>query len=211
MGSYSSGRHDGGPVAEDGWKLDLAHCMRQGMIQPGQHRSGSMSWTQTSTGKVVCSIGYEADLTDPIRSWVRLYYTTTSHRTGAKTASDYRVHLETTHPHYGGVRWWFVCPLSGKRARVLYLPPSGCNTFASRGALGLTYHSQRTTADNSAVERSLKARKKLGLTDTNMLEMPYCPKPKWMRWRTYGRWVGVIQECHDYQVQYALRRWGMRL
>jgi len=98
MGSYSSGRCGGGPVAEDGWKLDLAHCMRQGMIIPGQHRSGSMTWTQSSTGKVVCSIGFEADLTDPIRSWVRLYYTTTSHRTGGKTVSDYRVRLETTRP-----------------------------------------------------------------------------------------------------------------
>ena len=72
MGSYSSGRRDGGPVAEDGWKLDLAHCMRQGMIMPGHHRSGSIIWTETSTGKVNFTIGYEADLTNPIRPWVRL-------------------------------------------------------------------------------------------------------------------------------------------
>jgi hypothetical protein len=208
MGGYSSGRRDGGPVVEDGWKLDLADCIRQKMIVPGKHASGSVSWTSTRTGEVKCSIGYEANLIDPVSAWVRLHYTTTAWRTGQKTDSDYRVWLETTQPNYGGIRWWFVCPISGRRARVLYLPPSGGATFASRQALGLAYRSQRTSEDDRVTERSLKARKKLGVTDSNMLDMPWCPKPKWMRWRTYSLLMGVIRECHKYTGEYMVRRWG---
>jgi hypothetical protein len=208
MGGYFSERCGGGPVVEDGWKLDLVHCTRKGMIMPGRSVSGSMTWTLTRTGEVTCSIGYDANLTDPAAAWVRLRYTTTSRHTGHKTESNYRVRLETTRPHYGGMRWWFVCPLSGRRARVLYLPPTGGTTFACRQALGLAYHSQRATADDRAVERSLKARQKLGVTDRNMLDMPYCPKPQRMRWRTHARLVGVIRECHEQQAAYMVRRWG---
>jgi hypothetical protein len=65
MGGYLSGWRDGGPLVEDGWKLDLAHCIRQRLIMPSRHVSGAMRWTSTRTGEVTCSIGYEADLTDP--------------------------------------------------------------------------------------------------------------------------------------------------
>jgi hypothetical protein len=125
MGGYFSGRHGGGPVIEHGWKLDLAHCICKGTIVRGRYVSGSMTWTLTRTGEVTCRIGYEANLIDPSAAWVRLHYTTTFRHTGHKKDSDYRVQLETTRPHYGGVRWWFICPLSGRRARVLYLPGSG--------------------------------------------------------------------------------------
>jgi hypothetical protein len=211
MGGYFSGRRDGSPVVEDGWKLDLAHCFRKGMIVPGRHVSGSMTWTLIRTGEVTGTIGYEANLIDPAVAWVRLHYASTTRSTGARTDRDYRVQLETTRPQFGGLRWWFVCPLSGRRARVLYLPGSGGSVFASRQALGMAYRSQRATAEDRAVDRSLKARKKLGVEDQNMLEMPYCPKPKWMRRKTHQQLVGVIRECHAMQGRYAMRRWACRL
>ncbi|WP_282608418.1 hypothetical protein [Pelagibius sp. Alg239-R121] len=48
--------------------------------------------------------------------------------------------LDSTPCHYGGVRWWFICPDSGERAGKLFLagsPPY----FASRKAHNLTYRS----------------------------------------------------------------------
>jgi hypothetical protein len=48
------------------------------------------------------------------------------------------VRLVTTRPNYGGRRLWFVCPLVGRRAAKLYLPPGG-RLFGSREAYGLTY------------------------------------------------------------------------
>ena len=68
MGGYSSGRRDGGPLVEDGWKLDLAHCMRTGMILPGRHVSGSMRWTSIRTGEVTCSVEYRGQSDQPCRS-----------------------------------------------------------------------------------------------------------------------------------------------
>ena len=143
---------------------------------------------------------------------LRLHYTSTTHSIGEKVDRDYRVQLETTRPNYGGLRWWFVCPLSGRRARVLYLPTSGGSVFASRQVWRLPHQSQRQSVEDRAVERSLNARKRVGAEDQNMLEMPYCPRPKWMRRRTHGRLVSVIRECHTMQMRYMARRWpGMRL
>ena len=140
-----------------------------------------------------------------------LYYTRTQ-RDGVKTSEDYQVRLETTKPHFGGVRWWFLCPLSGRRAQVLYLPWNGGTVFASRQAWGMAYQSQRQTAEDRAVEWSFKARKRLGIADQNMLEMPYSPKPKWMRLHTHRRLVGTIRQCWRMQMAYMARRWpGMRL
>jgi hypothetical protein len=59
---------------------------------------------------------------------------------------DYKVRLTTTKPNYGGLRWWFLCPLvrpdGGPQRRVvkLYLP-SGAKYFGSREGYGLTYTS----------------------------------------------------------------------
>ena len=60
---------------------------------------------------------------------------------------DYRVRLVTTRPNYGGLRWWFLCPVSAqrgieKRAAKIYLPP-GAKVFGCREAHDLTYQSCR--------------------------------------------------------------------
>ena len=102
MGGYSSGRRNGGPVVEDGWKLDLAHCIRKGLIRPGSYAAGTMQWTLTRTDEVKAEISYEANFVDPADAWMRLTYTKTAHATGAKMHEDYRVRLETTRPNFGG-------------------------------------------------------------------------------------------------------------
>jgi hypothetical protein len=182
------------------------------MIRPGLYVAGTMKWNLTRTGEVTANISYVANLVEPADAWVRLMYTSTTHATGAKVDNDYRVRLETTRPHYGGLRWWFLCPVTGRRVGVLYLPGKGGTVFASPQAMGLVYRSQRASPEDRAVERSLKARTKLGVADQNMLDMPYCPRPKWMRHWTHRRLVGVIRECHQHQVAYIARRWPrMRL
>jgi hypothetical protein len=71
---------------------------------------------------------------------VRLFYTVGS----PGEALDYRVGLVTTRPQFGGLRWWFVCPLvvnglpCGGRVAKLYL----CGRyFGCRRCHGLTYTS----------------------------------------------------------------------
>lgn len=48
--------------------------------------------------------------------------------------------FQTTRPHFGGVRRWFRCPVCGRRAVKLYLPPRE-SRFACRHCHELTYES----------------------------------------------------------------------
>jgi hypothetical protein len=65
---------------------------------------------------------------------------------------DYRVRLTTTRPSFGGLRWWFLCPLARidgdppRRVAKLYLPP-GQIYFGSREAHRLTYTSCQESHD----------------------------------------------------------------
>jgi hypothetical protein len=57
---------------------------------------------------------------------------------------DDKVYLAPIRPHFGGLRWWFVCPQLNRRMRKLYLPLGGRH-FWSRRAYELAYASQRET------------------------------------------------------------------
>lgn len=146
---------------------------------------------------------------------MRLRFTTTIHTIrsiGKKMDDDYRVRLQITRLNYGGSGGGSSVPIAGRRARVLYLQGRGGTVFGSRQVWGLGYRSQRALPEYRAVERSLKARERLGVTDQSMLDMPYCPRPKWVRRRTHRRLVGVIRDAHTRQMRYAARRWpGMGL
>jgi hypothetical protein len=120
---------------------------------------------------------------------VRLKYTTTRWD-GERRESGYWIQLETTPQPFGGRRWWFVCPRTGRRAAKLYLP-NGAFTFASRQAYGLAYACQREPAHERALRRAFKLRGKLGAEGG---VGDYIPKPKWMRWRTFERALAKIDK-----------------
>jgi hypothetical protein len=60
------------------------------------------------------------------------------------------VRLVQTRPHFGGQRWWFVCPVTGERVAKLYLSPGG-RGFVGRLAADLTYLSCRESGRYRAV------------------------------------------------------------
>ena len=71
-----------------------------------------------------------------------------------------------TVPNFGGLRWWFVCPLSKRRATKLHLPP-GKDCFAHRDAHDLTYRScQESGQWRSAMWRRIA--ENAGLTESAM-------------------------------------------
>jgi hypothetical protein len=182
MGGSGSGRYGGRPTTESGLTLSLSKLLRDGFFRPGCTSCSSLVWTNTTTGEQVGSIGYEAQL-DQESGRVRLRYTTTRRWDGERRESDYWIQLETTPQPFGGRRWWFLCPKTGRQAAKLYLP-SGAFTFASRQAYRLAYRSQRESPHDRALGRAFKLRHKLG-ADGGIGD--YVPKPKWMRWRTYDR------------------------
>jgi hypothetical protein len=177
MGGYGSGRSGGRPTTNSGLTLTLSELGQS--LRPGCMSSGSIVWTNTTTGERTGSIGYEAHL-DQRCGRIRLIYTRTGWD-GERRVCDYWIGLETTPQHFGGRRWWFICPRTGKRTAKLYLP-NGAFTFASRQAYRLAYACQREPAHERALRRAFKLRAKLG-ADGGIGE--YIPKPKWMRWRTF--------------------------
>ena len=108
-------------------------------------RSGTILW-KNSYGEETSSIGVTVSTMDG-DSYARFFYTHTSRQTGEKTRCDYKVLLVTTPCHLGGVRWWFICPLSqngvycGRRVGKLYCPPGG-KYYGCRHCYGLSYESR---------------------------------------------------------------------
>ena len=101
--------------------------MRAGALVPGERTGGLWGWTYQGDDRPHAIVSYEADLTEPDDPWLRLRY----HVGGERMNSIVR--LVSTRPNYGGRRWWFLCPLVGRRAAKLYLPP-GAKLFGSREA-----------------------------------------------------------------------------
>ncbi len=188
MGGPGSGRYwgCGKATVEDGLTLDINKLVRDGNIRPGGWSSGTLTWRRVPSGEEVGSIGYEANLIDPDDAWVRLHYRQNGE------PKDYRVRLETTRPNYGGRRWWFRCPATGRRVAKLHSPPGG-DIFASRRAYGLAYRSQRERSDERALTRTQDIRIRLGGDPSLAVPFPYKPKGMW--WRTYWRLRGEAQEA----------------
>lgn len=53
--------------------------------------------------------------------------------------NGHNINITPTHPNYGGLRWWFVCPSCHKRKRTLFLFKGD---YHCRKCLNLNYKSQ---------------------------------------------------------------------
>ncbi len=192
MGGFGSGRYSSMPTVEMGLTLDLNRLIRQRNVRPGEHISGTLTWTMTRSGKKVGELGYEARLTYDGARWVRLHYLVNS------VPMDYTVYLRSTPCNFGGVRWWWVCPLTGATVAKLYLPP-GAKTFAARDAYRLPYRSQRETRIDRTHARKAKVIKTLGGNYDNY-DGYFPERPKGMHKKTYNRLAGELEkaiEAHD--------------
>lgn len=94
-------------------KIDIRWMLKKGYLKENTHCSGQLSWTCGSTA------GFEAIHTKE-EKYFRLKYTVTD-RQGVNTDYDYRIEIVTIPSNLGkGEILYFVCPESGKRAKVLY-------------------------------------------------------------------------------------------
>lgn len=132
-GSGSGWRGTKKTTVEEGLTLSITRLVEKKVIGHGQHRTGIWGWSYGGS-KWIAHLSYEVNTVDPANAWFRI-----EHHVNGKPI-DYRIRLETTSPHWGGVRWWFICPCSGRRATKLHLPPGG-TYFARREVYDLTYRS----------------------------------------------------------------------
>ena len=149
MGGYGSGRRsswDKKTTVEEVRHLDIGRWVHEDMVRPNGQHWGTWVWTRPHTGEQTASLSVHVT-TKERGGWARLFYTTTP-RNGQPIECDYKVPLVTTRPHFGGLRWWFLCPLSHneqpclRRVGKLYLP-SGGRYYGCRQCYDLTYTSSQ--------------------------------------------------------------------
>lgn len=160
MGGFGSGRHRAWRkrTVESCHAIDTAKLRRSGLLAAGTDRVGTLSWGR---GGARSEVGYALTV-GPAEGTLRLMYTV-----GADARKyDYPVRLVTTGCHFGGVRWWFRCPLAGGRAgchrRVRTLHLAG-RCFGCRDCDRLTYTTTRES------DRRVYALLRCGLPDTDDL------------------------------------------
>ncbi len=181
MGGHNSGLRGGNPVVEDGLILDIGVCLARGELRPGFQTSGRFRWRDSYSGECNSSVRFDADMRELDGARLRLRFVIVG-RDGDVRRHDQWIALITSRPHFGGVRWWFRCPTSGRRVRALHLPPFR-SSFASRQAHGLGYCCQRESRRGRLLRAARSLDAKLG--GNGNLVGPAPSKPKWMRWQTY--------------------------
>jgi hypothetical protein len=131
-------------TVEECLSIDIPWLSRHGYFCG--FKRGGIEW-KNSLGEVTSSIGVQVSVVEGFGgSYVRLQYSQTSNYTGEKTELDYKIELVTTPCNFGGVRYWFICPLvtnsraCRRRVAKLYLPPGG-KYFGCRHCYNLTYES----------------------------------------------------------------------
>jgi hypothetical protein len=166
MGGSGSGnfyhwwRHGKKTTVEDCERIDANRWMREGILRAGVRLTGGWRWVYNSGREN--SINYEVDTLDSARPVVRLFYSITRPVTKERESLDYHVELTTTGPRFGGLRWWFICPLvrsdwpCERRVAKLYLPPGG-RYFGCRHCYDLTYTSCQESRKYDSLWRRLGA------------------------------------------------------
>jgi hypothetical protein len=176
MGGHSSGRYrtrNRGAV-EQSLRIDIRQLRRSGYVRAGERRSGV--WTWSRRGERVGSIGFAVDLTDPDNGRAELDYSVNGER------RQRTIHVEAAPCRYGGRRFYFRCPRSGRRCELL------CGVggeFASRQHQRLTYFSQSETPLDRLQRAKNKAEARAFGTNGN-------PRPRGRnRERLNDRWADL--------------------
>ncbi|PCJ95123.1 MAG: hypothetical protein COA45_12405 [Zetaproteobacteria bacterium] len=188
MGGYGTGRYyrSKKTVIEDYRCLDINRMVKLGSIQPDTRRSGSWTWTNTNTGERVSSFSYTSNTLDPHDMYLNVSYTTVS----TDKRHDYNIRIERTSLHYGGHRYWFICPYTGRRVAKLY-GANGADKYGSRHAFNLSYASQSEASHDRALRKKWKLLDKVGG------DQDWPLKPKGMHQKTFERLLDKFYHNED--------------
>jgi hypothetical protein len=112
---------------------------------------------------------------------------------------DQTIDLAAAPRHFGGVQWYFVCPLLRKRASVLWMP-QGASCFASRRAWGsqFAYASQFETPNYRAHLRAHEIHCRLSGEDHSPIyHVLPPPKPRYMHRNTYENLLNRLRDAES--------------
>lgn len=172
-------------MADASRRIDIAWMLRRGLARDGGEIAGNLTWS--CGGQPSGSISYRADMRSPDNARLLLHYTRGEGDDREKV--EQQVRLTFTEPHFGGRRWWMICPYRGHRVGKLYLPPFG-DRFASRKAWRLGYQSQRIAPRDRPFEALFRIQKKLGCEEGwgNWIR-----RPKGMHHKTFERYLDEFE------------------
>jgi hypothetical protein len=171
---------------QDGLKLDLNNLARRGFIQRGLYSAPTgIKWTHSYWGEIASGT-VSADLSGH-QGWLEIRL----------EGFCQTITLASARRHFGGVQWYFVCPVQNRLASVLWKPP-GATRFCSRHTWRrrVAYQSQFSDATGRAHLGQAKVKARL-IADLDPEEWDVPPKPKWMRWDTYNRHVARYDHYGD--------------
>jgi len=164
---------------EAGLKLDLNNLMRQGCIVPGTNSAWRSVWASSYFDEEIANAYFTAHMSQH-EGLLRIHM----------DDAEQTIFLTPRPRRFGGHQWYFVCPTVNRYCSVLWRPP-GATHFSCRQAWGsrrVAYASQFLDPDNRAHRGKAKVKAKL-IADLDPDDWELPPKRKWMRWRTYDRYV----------------------
>ena len=169
MGGYGSGRRWGRnkkATVEDSHVL-TAQAFKPFMdYAPGTQ--GTMTWTRGE--EKVATITFILEEKGDGRAF---RFTYTAGKGENARDADYIVRMVKAAPHFGGVRWYFLCPLVVnrelclRRVSKIYLPPGGLY-FGCRECYGLTYTSSQESHKFDGLYKILAADVGRGFTSQDV-------------------------------------------
>lgn len=180
MGSIQSVRSIGKQLVENCLKLDLAWLMRMAPIRDGCAASGELKWSLD--GQPIASATFKLEFHGIENTHLFLCHCQIG-PDGRREKAKQIISLTPMTQHFGGWRWWMVCPVTGDRVRTLLLPIGG-DRFACRKAWDLAYRVERLGRFDRPFERLFRAQRKLGNAQGLGMELR---RPKGMWRRTYAR------------------------
>ena len=185
MGGWGSGRRDSRPTIEDCASCRLSISDLRSLLRaPG---GGTRHLLYQVDGLLPVTVSLPTH-----HGHLRLRHASraSDHDQGA----DYTIGLTWTKVGFGGRRWWFLCPISGQRSSVLYLPRGGSRFGSARGHR-LVHGVTRLAEHDRLWHRMRKIAHRLGDDEPDQ-EIPP-DRPKWMRAATYHRLIDTWHEAAE--------------
>ncbi|HWB26773.1 MAG TPA: hypothetical protein VG738_14920 [Chitinophagaceae bacterium] len=129
--------------------VSIAFLRKHQYLKPGQFNRGTISWSRN--GVAYSWIGIVVD-TNSEEPYIEFDYNITA----TKKLINYRVNLVTVPSNLGkGVVWFFECPVTGKRCRILYL---GHERFLHREAFTGCMYQKQTLSHKARANEALYER-----------------------------------------------------
>jgi hypothetical protein len=174
------------PTVESCRRITIADISRNGLMRDGWEWNSQFVWPSGFT------VDAECRLEPPNCRRLRLKYQGGEYNDELQDI-DETIYLQRLPQPFGGHRWYFICPSSNHRCRVLYQLPGG-KRFRSRWGFRcrLQYQCQKLAPQFRNQHGAAQVAKRVLRKGAREWQQEYAdwefpPKPKWMRWKTYNR------------------------